>query len=463
MLPYNYMPFDWMRLGLCLVVIAGLVLALVKTLKDPESQRYGLFLLLGLVIYGALGSALEMTHPRIFIYIQIYLCAFVLSFIVVQRFLDTNATSFYFDANNFIIPRHWWKFIAFGLVAFFALRLVYPEFRLHRLLLPPLPDIGTAVDRKFDRGGSSIELVLYSYLVVMAFPFFLISLGVFKKYWWIGIGLFLFWHYMSYVRTAYIARNEMALIVITIFFVLWIRHDFSRKFLKLCAVVGVPSVLFFFYFYMQLRTEDSLLMSLNPLNVIRSILTLVYMEISFPSQLNILLNRAGGYITDYLTWIVTLPIPSFVYDYSGVRFNQAFTETLTGKFFAESDGNTTRTILLPSLPGEGLFLFGKTFFWLHAAILGAISSVACFFTKRDPKLIYLHIFFLVDGMLMARSGSGGAIPIIFNQCVLFWPLAFMLAMRIAKNRTPRSMSGFFVPRPGRRPQVGPPHPGMIHR
>ena len=123
--------------------------------------------------------------------------------------------------------------------------------------MPPKPDLTQAVERKFTRQGATISYAIYRYMYLLSLPFFLFSLGYFKKFLWIPILLFLFRHYILYVDKAYVSRNEMASLLIVVFCYLWITGWVKRKVLLPVAVIGSPLMLWFFSVYTYIRQGNS--------------------------------------------------------------------------------------------------------------------------------------------------------------------------------------------------------------
>jgi hypothetical protein len=84
------------------------------------------------------------------------------------------------------------------------------------------------------------------------------------------------------------------------------------------------------------------------------------------------------------------------------------------------------SIILPSIFGEALLVYGLFFSWVHAIVLALILSVLIKFYRRFSKLSFLTIYLIVHVISIGRGGSQGIVAYFINISLLFVVMSFFV-------------------------------------
>lgn len=114
---------------------------------------------------------------------------------------------------------------------------------------------------------------------------------------------------------------------------------------------------------------------------------------------------------------------------SDFRINDIISTYILGT----SRGDRGFYIVLPGLIGESIFLFGKSFFWLHGLFLGLVSSfvLKLFVYIRSSVFLQTYFVFLITYQLN-RGGVASFLPIVVNQFILFYIVLFIVIFSKSK-------------------------------
>ena len=127
----------------------------------------------------------------------------------------------------------------------------------------------------------------------------------------------------------------------------------------------------------------------------------------------------------YMNWIATLPIPKLISSSEAININYRFSEFRTGNMY----GSQYFYVLLPSLLGEGLLMYGSHFFWVHGLFLGFLIAVVIRFLSSVRSLRFWAVYIALSIVLMARGGSQGAISVIVNYSLIVWLFLVIVFVR----------------------------------
>lgn len=249
------------------------------------------------------------------------------------------------------------------------------------------------------------ENVIYSLIVnqirSICTPFFYIFLYKHKDNILIFISLYLFPILCDTLANSYLSRNKIAVHLVFIFIYLILERKISKKLAKIITVFLIPVMLFYFSLMAQKRLGVN-----NSDGFFQSILNLVSSEIEYPSLYNYCLaaNKEVS-LVNFIGYILLVCIPSQLYKYIGLTVpNLAY--TFTKYVIGLSYGQTNNYyILLPSVLGESIMLFGKYFAWMYAIIYGVISTWFLRILRSRECLKYYLVYFLLDFFRQFRGGS----------------------------------------------------------
>ena len=97
-------------------------------------------------------------------------------------------------------------------------------------------------------------------------------------------------------------------------------------------------------------------------------------ETSFPRDVGMLVIEKAARVdlSDYVKWIVTLPIPKILTgEIGGARINYEISEYVSGV----SPGQKGWYVVLPGLIAESVYIYGNYFFWLHGGFIAFLAAL----------------------------------------------------------------------------------------
>ena len=408
-------------------VVVGSVFVCRFFLKNEFERQFLYFGALGVYVWSGIGGSLRIVDWKYLVLFFVFFVFLFGTFTFTVYLLNKLAKPVCFFEGEALLSERFWNGFTIFFLLFSLFPLVYPEFQLFRLLKPPSPDIVQMVEDRFRESGDSLPEILFYYASVLMFPFFLFSLAFLGRRWWLVILSVFFYYYIRYCVDEYLPRHEIGLMLILLLLYFWNMRIFPRHFLAVACLFALPLLLFFFNVYTKLRQGVGMEIGLNLYGLIESVYVLFYQETFYPIFVDELINTSRtNEIFRYIKWIVSLPIPQNLtegWDY--LQINYEFTEFATKRHY----GHTITQVFLPSIFGEGIFIFGNKLFWIHAIVIGLLVGSLCFVLKSDPRLFFLMTFFQLQLLIMARGGIGKLLILIVNYFLLFWPFLFVLIHR----------------------------------
>jgi hypothetical protein len=406
------------KLALLLVAFASFLLVGVSLSKTTSQKLIIVLLLVGFFLYSGIATS-DVTTPSFFLFCYVVFSAcIILGFAVgLTGFARLGrAVGEFASPQISIISR---SPTSNYLIAFFIIlhisTLIFPDFRLHLLLSPPAPDMRLwfsgqlSVDR-------SADFSLLHYATTLFTPFYYVALFSLRRDPIKLISVLTLIDYLRYVDQSYIGRSEIFFDTTFVFIVLWTEHRSLRWLLTLGAVAVAPIAATGFYAYSMLRLG----VGLENIDLTGAAYRLIESEFTF-------LIRAGMPLIDsaqhadlgrYLAWILTLPIPGFLKGGIDVaRINYEMSTIVLGRGI--SDPNFY--VLLPGLLAESIYLFGDTFFFLHAIFVGIAAAFFCRLCERVPCMstlfTYVAILFFYN---LNRGGISSLLPSVVNEFLVFY-------------------------------------------
>jgi len=425
---------------LLLLVSLSCVYLCTLFLKNPLERQFLYLMSLGVFVWSGIGGTIQIVEWQ---YLSMFCGFFILltgSFTLSLRLLNKHWKLNGFNQEDWALNEKFWQ----GFVVFFLLfslfPLVYPEFKLMRLINPPPPDLMRVVENRLKDTGDTLPEVLFYYASVLIFPFFLFSLSSLGRRWALVIFALIFYYYTKYCVSAYLPRHEMGMLLIIIFLYLWNWRIIPRQLIILFSLAGLPLLIFFFNVYNSIRMGAEVNMAFGATGIIVSLIELFYQETFYPILVNDLLRSEHSQeIARYLKWIVSLPIPStWTSNWDYLRINHEFTEFVTGGIF----GQTVLTVLLPGILGEAIYIFGKSLWWIHAISVGMVVALVCYVMRMDRRLFFVMTYYQLQAMILGRGGAAMFFILIINYMLLFWP--FLIFLYIRSRHSKRSA---FIPEP----------------
>lgn len=269
------------------------------------------------------------------------------------------------------------------------------EGKLMNLIHLPELDLKEA----FQGGEAQTEGGLLYYLKNLVYPFYIVSLYKYR-HTYIKLFLFLFLpFYFAYAETGGMGRSTLMAYLIIYLIVVYIYHPKIRRKLVLSLLIGFPFLIIALTWYTYARLGQAFNLSFGD-----SLALLTYQETSYTTHFDAI-QRNGfkiDLLSDYIQWLITLPLPGFLKDSSkDYFFNAIFTEQLYGLYRGSADFSVS----LPGIVNEGIFIFGNYLFILHAFIMALFVGIMyrCLRYKEELFLFLFCSVFLAS--LSARAGS----------------------------------------------------------
>lgn len=371
-----------------------------------------LFAYVFICLYCGCGIALTSCNPRYAFYYLAYITIMSLCFRTWIK--DANI-----EKNDYIISTFLGKYGSRIIITYTFLNflgLIYPEFKLANLINPPMPDVNNWLESAYlEKEQSLLESLIYLGSSTLM-PFYYFSLYKYnqnKK----KVALILFLNlYISYCIEGNIGRSSVLVALLIVF--LAVLRDVSaekRRIILIRVGVVTPIFLVAFYYYSLIRVGQDVDASISVSDIV---LMLFSQEINYPLWFDNYINAQNySSLYKYVEWFTLLPFPGFLKgDLGNYRLNAEFTYLVTGML----PGTVGFSIKLPGLIGEGIYVFGSLFFFLHAVLYSFIYSKVFNFLSSNKKLGYLSFYYaIMMSFDVARGGTISVYPHIVKHLIIF--------------------------------------------
>lgn len=408
-------------------------------MKNPYTTDmkalYFLTTFAGILVYSGISTLYVGLCEKYFVPFLIYAIVFSISFIVANyvrmRKYEVNYngamnSSVIFDtsilSDKFLLVMTILNFM------YVLVQLVYPENRLSNLYTFA---IGVEKIDFFNYRDTARSLPIYQFfyyisLSTMVFLYIYVDRLIKQKKIGRAILIIVLNMYLSFALTQYIGRSGMVANILFLLLLLLYGKK-GKKLLKgavkLLAVLGI---LFFLSMPAMYAYEFTRLgRSVGEIDKSYAIQTLIWQETNYGTHYQTLVElHSGSAFLNWFLWLTTLPIPSFLAEFKSnlLLVNQALSEYVTGVPY----GHMYYFVKLPSLFGEGLYVFGPIFFWIHAAVIGVFINKFSELLEKHSELGVLNIYFATSCLLIGRGGSSSLFPQAVNYIVFFGIMMFIL-------------------------------------
>lgn len=401
------------------------------------SQRITIFLyslfVFGYYFYSGIGGAFSIGVAKdYFIYYFIFLIVFSFAF----RLGLNGKASFHNtlnSINNYVVKHYKYRdriIVCYIILA--LIPLIYPQFRLQRVIAPPLPDITTNFLMRFEGGSNDQVITIITYFKTLFYPFYLFSIvkysgNIFKFLLLLFIPL-----YLEYCDTSYIGRSAILILLLQGFICLWQLRPALRRPMLVSLIFILPTFLIFSVFYQTTRLGE--IQNIREIKFQDAFQALIVQgEVTFPTLSSKIIDK--NYTTDYFEyflWFITLPFPKFglIKLHNGlVAYEMA--EILTGY----KRGQQYFNVILPGLTTESVYIYGRYLFWIHAFIIGFTLAIFARIFNALPRFFPIAIFIgILYGYNLNRAGVQSALPTIINYNILFYIYLFYLYTRVTSKK-----------------------------
>lgn len=294
--------------------------------------------------------------------------------------------------------------------------------KLLNLFSPPSPDLLAALTESEEEGVG-----LFYYLEHILTVFYFVSLYKYRN----KVGkLFIFMFlpfYIGYAGSGYLARSTIMAYLIIFFIGIYFFNQHMRKRIRLLLIIGLPFLVVGLSLYTFIRAGMETDRSVGD-----AVTLLAFQETSYPIHYTLLSKQVFSYnlFQDYLHWLITLPLPGFLKDTTrDYFFNAIFTERLYGMI----RGTQGFYVLLPGVVNEGLFIFGRWLYPLHAIIVGVfVGGTYRIIRCKEEFFLFLYVSVFLAS-LIARAGTVSAYPVYLKDLLLY-EIALLLYSSIKKPK-----------------------------
>lgn len=441
------------------IIIIILLIALVSILffvskaKKWQEKIVIIFLLGGTAIYGGIGiSMTSVDNSYILSFASFIICEGV-GLMLGHKMFETDLI----DRRNFITDIASSK----DLISFFAIiywliiliLLVYPTNHIKDLFSIRIDLNGVIASRIAKR--SDVVLYVLGLLSKIASPFYCIFLS--KQRNKIIIVFLLLEAYINTAIDGYIGRTAIMMLLIEVILVTFLINNAEKSYKKhiifnlpriktvrkgsdintqntyrikkaiLIFLIGFIVAIPFLVSYQYSRQGKSYVGG----GFTEAFLFLADSEINYPQYYEACENLKGQVISplEYLYWFITLPIPKELFSLPGTT---SITYTFSSIIRGISFGETGFSVLLTSLLGEGIMIWGKHLCFIHGIFIGLVWGAINSFLTENKELYLYQILFIARTLNMVRGGTQGSISTIINGIIPFVVICFVTS-NIAKS------------------------------
>lgn len=406
-----------------------------KYVNDKIYKYYYFLLLMGFVIYSGAGiiseySKIEQNALLYMIQWILFLIAFYLASTFVIKFkLKNNFFEIDKIASHKIICILGTVYILTYFYMCISSKVTIQDlFNIKKLFLEYK---ATPFAIRVERRNNLFYMIMTNQVATVAEPFYYIWLYNLRKKHKIFILLYLTPILLQLLADRYLSRNNIAVYLFFLFIFMIKEKIISKQIAKLLVIFVIPLLLVIFSILSDIRLKTTI-----EFNVIYNIKQLILDEISYPEYYNYCVIKSKEIsILNFIIYIFIVCIPSQIYkifNFTVPNLAYSFTEAILGLNYGETNNYY---ILLPSVLGEALMLFGKNFAFMYGFIYGTIATFFLKVLKKNKCLEYLLIFFLLDFFRQFRGGSQYVISTWEAKLIPMLIIAFLVKSSNRKNTT----------------------------
>ena len=427
----------------------GCLWAVIKFTYTGIQKMYYIFSIVGIVIYSGISTTYNnLCDEYFFSYLIFHACytaamifAIRIHLVIKKRRLllvyrvKEYERSLYLKqsiSSEKLISDRVLKVCVLLFFSYYFIQLIYPEFRLSDLFR-----IGLSIDDIFSRrsdlrGNLIYQLFYYVNLFTVAFLFIFAYRKYRQKKCAAVIILFLLWYYLQMVTLGYMSRNEM-LIVIAFIVILFDNRKWAE--LKITPRLVITGLVIAILMLPFLNAYELLRMGISARrsDVWNALGELLEKETTYGRYYDFCASNSEEIlILRYLVWFITLPLPSVIFGSIkefGLSTNTYFTVLYTGV----QEGASNYSVILPSIFGESLMIWGRNAYWVEALLVGFFVGKFCVCMERNEELSLLNVYFAVNMFIMGRGGSEAVIANMVNYMVMYLIIMKLIVKKKRRN------------------------------
>ena len=316
-----------------------------------------------------------------------------------------------------------WATVIVFFYLFIKILPLIEEGKLINLISPPPPLLNDMVaDTDFSESlVSSISQTIDNFVCL----FYYIALYKYVKNPVLLSVLILLPVYIGFCSSGYISRSGLLFFIAIIYFTLYYFYPKTRKWLIAIVFLVVPSALIYFVQFESIRLGEVA----TSISIGDAIEHLLRAESSYVSWYDDIANIGGEYVFNYLYWLITLPLPGFL---KPLDINMNINALFTADVFNIPLSSIT-TIALPGLVNEGVFVFGRYLFPLHAIIFSFIFTYSYLSLRRNQQNFVALMFLTLNFALITSRAGTNFYSIAVKMMFVIWIFNVLLNNKKSKQ------------------------------
>ena len=420
---------------LFVISLAFIFFLVSKSVQDNVYRYFYYLFLVGFTIYSGVGIFTEYSNieQNAFIYMLQFLL-FIVMFFVGSRLVTKYRIHYFMPTLDMIADSKIVYIMGAVYIGTYIYSCIFSGVSIADLFSIKNLFINykaTAFATRVARNNSLIYSIITNQVASIAAPFFYIMLYNLRKRHAVFITLFCTPIVLALLSDGYLSRNKIAVYIAFIFIYLIKEKIISKRLAKNIAIIGIPLMLFMFAVLENVRSGGN-----GGIGFLNSIKSLILSEVEYPKYYDYCVSKSRDIDTlHFIIYLFVVCIPSQLYRLIGLSIPNlaySFTEAITGLSYAQTNNYY---ILLPSVLGEALMLFGKYGAFLYGFIYGVFSTWFLKILKEHDCLYYLMIYFLLDFFRQFRGGSQYVISVWETQLIpLIIIVAFISSFTINRRR-----------------------------
>ncbi len=276
----------------------------------------------------------------------------------------------------------------------------------------------------FEKVASTRENIItyiFSLIEKLLIPFLFIKIYILveNKKKLTAILLFLLWIYLDALKIGYVGRYKMVVFVLFLGYLIFVK----KGALSIKKIIPVLLILFLaiplMLAYEDYRQGRDFILSTDFVSAAEK---LIRKEVDYPQYYTKIIDADIMKPTDYFIWLATLSIPKEIISVNAISINTEFSFYITRL----KPGDPYYSIILPSIFGEAIIIYGLFFSWFHGVFLGLFLAFFIRYYRRFKHLSFLTTYLIIHSISIGRGGSQGTIAYFINASLLFIIFSFLM-------------------------------------
>lgn len=417
--------FESLRLFL-IIFGTTLIFLWLFTYRDKKARIFFLFFAMMYLLYSGIGGALEGVTPIYTTYYFVFTSCISFGIYVglKQKCGQKDLNSSWSNFLDYFLDRYAKKIIIFYYLLLLS-QLIYPENKLMHLIAPPSPDVLSILRERYQGDGADLFTIVISQIQTIFYPFFLLSLYLYRKKTIKLALIVLGTYYINYCISAYLGRGSMMQALLIVLAFTYFYQPKIGKIILICSIVLFPTLVIFLVQYSVTRLGGTA-ESISGMDAVGEILK---QESEYPLHFERILGLQAKYRLNFLIWLFTMPLPGVFRGGIDANLTALLSEDLLGM----SRDSRGFYILLPGVVGESVFLLGQNLYWLNGILYGWLMGKTYRVLSKYQQLFgVLIVAALCFGYTTNRAGVFSGFPFVLKVLLYFYFILLFLKRKLQR-------------------------------